>query len=71
MLDDIDWENACNDFHPDFALVRSAGRPEAADPGPPTPTLKQQRLRQLFSRLRIRRLALQESGNQVSGTVPC
>jgi hypothetical protein len=32
---DIDWENACNDFHPDFALVRGEGGQPHASPVPP------------------------------------
>jgi hypothetical protein len=33
---DIDWENACNDFHPDFALVRGECCQPHASQVPPT-----------------------------------
>jgi hypothetical protein len=33
---DIDWETACNDFHPAFALVRGERYEPDAKPFPPS-----------------------------------
>lgn len=53
---DIDWETACNDFHPAFALVRGERYEPDAKPLPP----KRARLEKRPARLRTAILLIPE-----------
>jgi hypothetical protein len=57
---DIDWETACNDFHPAFALVRGERYEPDAKPFPPSRLRRDRPGRNEPVKIRTRVIAIPE-----------
>jgi hypothetical protein len=57
---DIDWETACNDFHPAFALVRGERYEPDAKPFPPSRLRRDRPSRSEPVKIRARAITIPE-----------